>query len=408
MAKNYSTKNCFRQIPNALLARFFSKFNLFTELDFKGMKETKPDVLFEAWLLLPEKRRKEIDSILQEVFELSCEKGSLAIIDEAKFQMSDEPEQLESFIEALSNLPNDYHRAMTTFLDHPEFWKGATRFYHADTLNGRYWRKRPNMGHKQAACDNESTSHLARMIRDHFHLSEGRGNNCIVEVYRRDGRDYFFAFPEDFSQLSVEWVDGEFDQRPHNPAFEIVFVYSQEEGTLDINFQGPKKTVVELQIIFAKAILKIEKLPEDTKDKMVYDLNPIRFRDFCFANDIGSGIQDVYVKKMRFTSQIDKSDRITFEVDPYQNRYAIYDKIDQASKSIQLQLYNVTQVELIAPTIVDHDQPLKNFPIRLTHPNFCSLKYDDVGLKLRGMLKASGVEPQISTLKSETEETVEA
>lgn len=297
---------------------------------------------------------------------------------------------------------------MTTFLDHSEFWKGATRFYHADTLNSRYWRKRPNMGHKRAACDEESTFLLARMIRDHYHLTEGRGNNCIVEVYRRDGRDYFFAFPEDFSQHSVEWVDGEFEQRPHNPAFEIVFVYSQKEGTLDINLQGSKKTVLELQKIFAKAILKIENLPEDIKDQMVYDLNPMRHRDFCFANDVGSGIQDVYVKKMRFTSQIDKSDRITFEVDPYQNPFAIYDKIDQASKSIPLQLYNVTQVELIAPTIVDHDQPPKSFPIRLTHPNFCSLKYDDVGLKLRAMLKASGVEPQVSTIQQETEEPVEA
>ena len=32
--------------------------------------------------------------------------------------------------------------------------------------------------------------------------------------------------------------------------------------------------------------------------------------------------------------------------------------------------------------------------IRLTHPNACSLPYDDLGLTLRAMLHASGIEPK--------------
>jgi hypothetical protein len=32
--------------------------------------------------------------------------------------------------------------------------------------------------------------------------------------------------------------------------------------------------------------------------------------------------------------------------------------------------------------------------IRITHPNSCSLKYDEVDLKLRDMLNASGIEPK--------------
>jgi hypothetical protein len=31
---------------------------------------------------------------------------------------------------------------------------------------------------------------------------------------------------------------------------------------------------------------------------------------------------------------------------------------------------------------------------RLTYPNSCSLKYDEIGLKLRDMLEASGIEPK--------------
>ena len=40
--------------------------------------------------------------------------------------------------------------------------------------------------------------------------------------------------------------------------------------------------------------------------------------------------------------------------------------------------------------------------IRITHPNSCSLKYDEQDLKLREMLEASGIEPK------EPEESTEA
>jgi hypothetical protein len=57
-------------------------------------------------------------------------------------------------------------------------------------------------------------------------------------------------------------------------------------------------------------------------------------------------------------------------------------------------MYNVTQVELSASFVVDTDKPAKLVTIRITYPNSCSLKYDEIGLKLRDMLEASGIEPK--------------
>ena len=42
--------------------------------------------------------------------------------------------------------------------------------------------------------------------------------------------------------------------------------------------------------------------------------------------------------------------------------------------------------------------------MRITHPNSCSLKYDDVDLKLREMLVASGIEPREPTESTELAE----
>ena len=57
-------------------------------------------------------------------------------------------------------------------------------------------------------------------------------------------------------------------------------------------------------------------------------------------------------------------------------------------------MYNVTQVELAASVVMDADKPAKAVTIRITYPNSCSLKYDEIGLKLRAMLEASGIEPE--------------
>lgn len=75
MARHYSTTDFFRQMPNALLARYFQDRKLFDELDFSAMKETKPDELFDAWLKLSDDLRNTMDAEFLEIFEMSCEKG---------------------------------------------------------------------------------------------------------------------------------------------------------------------------------------------------------------------------------------------------------------------------------------------------------------------------------------------
>lgn len=80
MARHYSTKDFFRQIPNALLAGYFDGRGLFGGLDFSPMKETQPDEVFAVWLTLPDSERNEMDAEFRDFFELSYEKGFRAII----------------------------------------------------------------------------------------------------------------------------------------------------------------------------------------------------------------------------------------------------------------------------------------------------------------------------------------
>lgn len=69
-------------------------------------------------------------------------------------------------------------------------------------------------------------------------------------------------------------------------------------------------------------------------------------------------------------------------------------RVAQVGQSVPLHLYNITQVELAATVFVAEGKPPKTVNIRITHPNSCSLKYDEIDLSLRQMLEASGIEPQ--------------
>jgi hypothetical protein len=401
MARHYTNKDFFRQMPNAMLARYFQVREFFGDLDFSAMKEGKPDELFAAWLTLTEAQRNAMDAEFRGIFEMSCEKGFRAIIDEAEFQMDED--EFTAWVEKLSAIPGHFERAMLVYLDHNACWKGATRFYHADTLSS-YWRKRKNLPHKKAETDDASIQELAGRIRTYFHHTEGRGNNCVVEPFRRGELEYFFAYPEDYSQQSSEWVNGEFAHRPHNPAFEVIFVYSEKEGSLDLHFRGSFKAIEPLQSMFATAILKLDELPPDPKDARIYDLAPLLQKSFDFVPAVGSGIEKVVVKKLRLSSRVKKGDKITLEADTTANPDAVYALLEQIGKTLPMNQYNITQVELVASVVVDADKPAKLVKFHITHPNSCSLKYDELDLKLRDMLVASGIEPRLPAKEVEAVE----
>ena len=391
MARHYSARDFFRQMPNRLLARYFRAQHVFDDLDVAALPESEPDALHAAWLDLDASAREEMGAAFRDIATLSSEKGCRAILDEAAWHFAPNLTAHAAFVAQFAARANHYERAMTTFLDHPACWRGATRFFQAEPLAA--WRKRTDLPHAPAAVDEASLRALAAGISTYFHRTEGRGTNCVVEPVRRGALDYFFAYPEDYAQQSIEWVDGQFGQRPHHPAFEVIYVYAEPEGTLDLNFRGARTAVEPLQSLFAATILKQPALPPDPADDRVYDLNPLRDPGFEFVYDSASGIQDVVVTQLRLASRVMVGDRLTLEADGVGRPTAVYDLLAPLAAAMPLHLYQVTQVELSASVITAAGQPPQRVAIRLAHPNACSLSYDNPGLTLRAMLSASGIEP---------------
>ena len=79
MARHYSTRDFFRQMPNDSAGPLFPQCGTcWSDLDFTTMKDTQPDELFAAWLALPDDKRKAMDAEFLEIFEMSCRKRALA------------------------------------------------------------------------------------------------------------------------------------------------------------------------------------------------------------------------------------------------------------------------------------------------------------------------------------------
>lgn len=202
MPPHYSAPSFFRQAPRDLLARYFESRGLSFKPDVATVAYTRPDPLYAAWLQFPEEQRDEMEIDFREIFRMSRRKGVQAFLDAAQARRDDTPESAAAFIESLSRMPDHCHRAMATWLDHRGCWREASRFYGGDAPG--WWRKRKHLGHWPAATDAASLRRLAGLIGTWFHRSEGRGSHCLVESFHRDGLDFYFAYPEDYSGLKME------------------------------------------------------------------------------------------------------------------------------------------------------------------------------------------------------------
>jgi hypothetical protein len=398
MSRQYSPRNFLRQAPNELLTRYFHERDRLLDIDIASLDETDIEPLFQACERLPAEVRTSIDSDFRTLDTLADDEGIKTILEEGYFHGDD----LEPVFAPMAGF---YDKVVWTFLEHPNYVEIAARFREADQLPGNYWLRRKDVPQVEPRDDSAACDELADAVGAYFRQSEGRGYSSTVEVYKRGEAHYFFAYPEDYGRTQIEYEHGRLQRRPHRPVFEIIFVYSQGDGTLDTFFRGKRQTVRDLQEIFARVVLQRE-LGDPAKDERVYELNKLKRRDFNFVYDSGSGIQDVRVKLLRLSFLGERGRRITIEADPSRQRDAIYDLLDQVTdggaetgaapgSKIPLALVNVTRAGIQALFAKEGKRGRPTRTFFLSYPNACTLGQDGKDAVLRRMLVDSGIEPVV-------------
>lgn len=297
----------------------------------------------------------------------------------------------ENLADILGELEDLHEKAFWVFLERPQYWPAASAFCRADAHAASQWNECRTVNHAPARVDGASIRGLEKILSHHFFNKEGRGKNCTVEPYRRGKLDYFFAYPEDYVSANIEYEGAKFKRTTRHPAFEIIFVYSQEEGKISLYMKGSRDTKKEVRALFADTILGLE-LGEFVEDDRVYELASLQDSNPPFQFSPDSGIQSVAIKKFRLAINGTK-ERITLEVDPEHNLNAIYELRDKLCKTIPASQMTITQVGILVTFVPDPGTGKKNTrSFDVNWPNSCSLKHDGKDAIIRKMLIASGIE----------------
>jgi hypothetical protein len=390
MPGQYSHLQFFRRTPKAMLARYFQeRHGVLREIAFDKLKEMEVERIFEGFMALAGDKQAQVEAECQDIDAMACQGGVMALMDEAHFH------QDKTFPAAISKIDGFHGAVMWAFLEYPSYWTGATLFLQADNVSESFWKKRNDLPHLPPHVEDEDKEQLAQAISDHF-AKEGRGRNCKVEIFRRHEKEYFFAYPEDFAQSGMEWVSNALSARARHPAFEIIFVYSKAEGSLDIYAARNTAAVPDLQQIFAEVILQFDELDEFAGDNRVYALDALADRDFVFKYPVDCGIEQVAVRSLRLSLKAGKKRRVTVEADPAGDPKAVYGLLEK----INPPPFHVTQAEIKVTFARSPGTRGRTRSFKISYPNWCALRHDGRDLIIRKMLTDSGIEP----MERETDE----
>ena len=387
-ATQYQHLHFFRKMPNADLARYFAAQKITLEVDLTELKENDSEAILQAFKTLSESQQADIEADFQAINALAFDGGIKALVDEAVYHDKD-----DSFAKAIAEMPCFHSKVMWAFLNKRGYWKGASRFLHADNVSPFFWKKRIELPPASPCVEDADIAQLEKAISSFFYRKQGKGRNCEVNPLRRYNKEYFFAYPEDFAQSSIEWISDELKPRARHPAFEIIFVYCEDENSLDIYAPKNIKEIADLQKIFARTILKLDALPDGEFYKPVYEIDALEDGKFEFTKPKDSKISNVVVTHLRLTLEEGKGVKpnrhIMLTANTTKNDRAVYDLLDE----LTLPAHSITQVGLKVTFYPEGGQPAKWRKFNVTPPNSCALNYDGNDAVIREMLALSNIEP---------------
>jgi hypothetical protein len=281
-------------VPNGLLRQWFEQHGADDfDPDWDRLGEREVDPMLDFLTDLPPAKSAELEKDLRDVFELACDVGMNALNETARLRGSSD---------VLDGLPTDlnlYGRSMWARLNAPEIHSASFLIRDVDDLS--YWRTRKDLPSVNLRVTDEMRDDLADAISAML-KSEGRGQQCSVETFRRGPVTYFFVYPDDFIRSDqVHDNTGRLNIQTVRPTMEIIFVYNHDEGSLRLSSILHKAAKEELERIFARCVLGWDLPPYDPEQ--VFTLDHLKDPGFQLTTDPVDQIR-VRIEEMRMLNQV--------------------------------------------------------------------------------------------------------
>lgn len=372
MAKPFDPRKVLKHIANPLLREFFvEKRGELEDVPWDELTEHKIEPVFEAWQALDEASKMQVQIILRDIYELADHRGLAVLAEEMLWRC---PERAEEFKAQAGKAD----RAMWVYLHVPEAFEEAAMFARADALAvGRYWNRRNGLPKKPIVVDQAMRDALAEALTSYYGPTQMRGRFCKVVNYRRSGgADYFFAYLDDYPDKHLVF-DGDSDQpivRSDRYAFENVFVYNSDDGSMEVFAQGGKKVWEPLQSAFCQAVLGEEVDPADPL-RPSFHLDHLLTPDFPLPTDPKDGVEEARITRLRLAPR-GSGGYIEIKADPKAPPNDIYRKMERWLKAESITAAGTRVLQATFHLKFQHDgpgrQPTLTFDV--SAPNSSNLK----------------------------------
>ena len=369
MRQEFNPKRVLRQISNPLLKEFFERQGHPLDVEWDSISNTQVDSIFNTWQRLPDGPRKDIEIIFHDVDAMVNEDGLRVIIEEGNYHG-------ENLGPLLEQMESRHDTAIWTFMNYPSIWAAALVFAKADSLSsGRYWVKRSNLPQEKPGTDEETLRTLQSAMSAFYRERQGRGHHCRIEHFPRgSNQDYFFVYLSDYADTYINFDDGgNFQRTPERRAFEVVFAYDCNSGSLEMYANGGKKVIGPLQRIFSRVVLGQDLDAEDLNNTP-YQLDGLLDRNFSFPTDPEDGIEEVCLPSLRLSVLGRKRSRITLEADPEKGPSSIYEMLEEDLNHSRLPR-SVLQVTRATFNLkLNGNGRGRSLTFSVSYPNYCNLK----------------------------------
>lgn len=328
MAKPFDPRKILKHISNPLLQEFFSRRGELAEVPWAELSEHKIEPIFDAWQALPERQKLAVQVILRDINELADHRGLAVLAEEILWRC---PERADEF----KAQEGQADKAMWVYLNVQEAFDEAAMFARADALAaGRYWNRRNSLPKKKLTVDAAMCGKLAEALTAYYGPAQMRGRHCQVVHYQRSGGSYyFFAYLDNYPDKRLVF-DGDGDEptvRLDRDAFENVFVYNGEDGSMELFAQGGKKVWEPLQAAFCDAVLDEDVDPVDPL-RPSFRLDHLLSPDYPLPADPRDGVEEARITRLRVAPR-GSAGYVEIKADPKGHPNDIYRKIERWLKA---------------------------------------------------------------------------
>jgi hypothetical protein len=372
MARHYSPKAVLRHLPLDLLRTFLNQQDIPTAggplwPNWDALTDGDTTALYAAWRDLPNGPRERVELMLRQVHDMASEAGVREMIREALFRGPDIADQL-------APLEGHHAKALWVLLNCGPAFHTARRLLSAASPVGRFWNL--TTGFSGEAFDVTQTALAAlRASIAALYREQGRGHICTVEHFERDGVLYVFLYLDDYTQThTAHNALGTLTRSPLRPAFELVFVYTQSAGTLDLYARGDRRWRSVLRDRFCEHVLHTT-VPLATPGRRSYQLNGLIDRTFPLDTDPHRGILSAIVRRLRIVPADCLDQRVTLETTSGRAR-EVYDMLDvhfPIERFPRCDLF-VNLVTFTVTYVPNGEEGVRPLTFDVSFPDGCNLK----------------------------------